>query len=200
MRIRTLSTLAATLSAALLAYACGVDSSTAPARTSSGPPPASHSLLGSLLGSPTTVTPLERNSALAAPLTASATIGVLGGALAIPGAGITVVVPPLAVSSPTNISVTALAGSNVAYQFEPHGIRFHVPLVVTQNLTNTQAGSGGLVNPLSLYVGYFPDSDNITSVTELLNIGVNLFNQSATFTVWHFSGYIVATGRSADDY
>jgi hypothetical protein len=32
-------------------------------------------------------------------------------------------------------------------------------------------------------------------VTELLNINLNLLNQTAVFTVTHFSGYIVASGR-----
>lgn len=194
MRLRTLSSLTATFATALLVFGCAVDSTTAPP-TPAGTQSASHSLLGGLLA-PTTVTPLERTSALSAPLTTSATIGVLGGVLSIPGAGITVVVPALAVSSPTTISVTALAGSDVGYEFAPHGIHFNVPLVVTQDLSNTQASSGGLVNPLSLFVGYFPDASNVTSVTELLNVGVNLFSQTATFNVWHFSGYIIATGRS----
>ncbi len=199
MRLRILSTLTATLAAAALAYGCAVDSTTAPSSKAAPSQSASHSLLGGLLSSPTTVTPLERTTPLAAPITASARIGVLGGALAIPGAGISVIVPPLALARTTTISVTALAGSDVAYEFAPHGTRFNVPLLVTQNLANTQV-SAGLVNPLSLYVGYFPDSSNITSVTELLSVGVNALNLSATFTVWHFSGYIIATGRSDDSY
>src|SRR5437773_1780548 len=69
------------------------------------------------------------------------------------------------------------------------------PLVVTQDLRYTQAKSGGLINPLSLFVGYFPDDKNILSVTELLNINLSLLNQTAVFTVTHFSGYIVASGR-----
>jgi hypothetical protein len=68
-------------------------------------------------------------------------------------------------------------------------------LFVTQDLRNTQASSGGLINPLSLFVGYFPDDKNILSVTELLNVNLNLLNQTAVFTVTHFSGYIVASGR-----
>ncbi|HVX39690.1 MAG TPA: hypothetical protein VHB25_08965 [Gemmatimonadaceae bacterium] len=197
MRLRTLSSLTATVAIAVFAYGCGLDSTTAPAAKAPAQA-ASHSLLGGLLGTATTVTPLQRTSPLPAPLSTSATLGILGGTLSIPGAGITVVVPPLALSGPTTISVTALAGSNVAYEFAPHGIRFHVPLVVTQNLANTQATSS-LLNPLSMFVGYFPDASNVTSVTELLSLGVNLLNQTATFNVWHFSGYIIATGRSADE-
>jgi hypothetical protein len=153
---------------------------------------ASSSLLGL---TSTTVKPLQRTTPLASPLTASAQIGVLGGTLSIPGAGLTVVVPPLALSSTKLVTVTALAGSNLAYEFEPHGTRFLVPLVVTQDLSKTDAKSGGTINPLSLFVGYFPDDTNILSVTELLKVNLNLLNQTAVFSVTHFSGYIVASGR-----
>jgi hypothetical protein len=148
-----------------------------------------------VLGTPTTVTPLNRTSPLSSNLTKSARIGLLGGIIAIPEAGITVVVPPLAVFSPTTISVTARAGSAVAYDFAPHGIKFAVPLVVTQSLAKTDAQTG-LVSVNSLFAGYYPDSKNITSVTELLTLNVNLLNSTAIMTVWHFSGYIYASGRS----
>lgn len=164
---------------------------------SAAPPAASQSLLGSLTGvltSPVTVQPLQRTKPLASNISASAYIGPLGGTISIPGAGLTVVVPALALPSRTLVTVTAMAGSNVAYEFAPHGIKFPVPLVVTQSLTNTQAQSGGLVSPLTLKAGYFPDSSNVTSVTELLDVNVNLLSQTAVFTVWHFSGYILAGG------
>ncbi len=151
------------------------------------------SLLG--LGSPTEITPLLRKAPLAQSLSASATVGPLGGTLSLPGAGLLVVIPPLALSSRQTITVTAVAGSNVEYEFAPHGLKFNLPLVVTQNLAATQAGVNGLVNPLSLFAGYFPDSTKPTSITESLNVNVNLLNQVATFTVWHFSGYILASGR-----
>ena len=44
--------------------------------------------------------------------------------------------------------------------------------------------------------GYYPDDTKITSVTELLNVNVDLLNQTAISTIWHFSGYIYASGRS----
>ena len=48
------------------------------------------------------------------------------------------------------------------------------------------------MSPLSLFAGYYPDSTKITSITEILNVNVNLLNQAAVFSVWHFSGYILA--------
>jgi len=198
MRLRLL-TLSATITAALLAYGCANDSVTAPASTPvAAPAGASPSLLGSLLGQTTTVTPLLRKTPITS-VTASATIGPLGGVLALPSAGLTVVVPPLAVTTATKMSVTAVAGSSVAYEFEPHGIKFSVPLVATQSLKGTQAQSGGSINPLSLFAGYFPDSKQITSVSELLNLNVNVLGQTSVLTIWHFSGYIIATGRSSEE-
>jgi hypothetical protein len=194
MRLR-LFTLTAAIAASVLAYGCTADNLTAPTSAPAAPAAPTQTLLGSLL-STTTVTPLLRTKPLPSAVTASATIGPLGGVLSIPSAGITVVVPPLAVLKATKISVTALAGSNVAYEFAPHGIKFTVPLVATQSLSGTQARTGGLINPLSLFAGYFPDSTKVASVTELLNLNVNVLNQTSILTIWHFSGYIIATGRS----
>lgn len=201
MRARTLVHFVSALAASLTLAACGNDAPVAPQQKAPAPT-ASNSLLGglvgSLLGTPTTITPLHRNTPLASTLTASQTIGILGGVIAIPGAGVSVVVPPLAVSSPKTITVTAMAGSNVAYEFEPHGTKFNVPLVMLQDLSGTQAQTGGLVNALTLQLGYFPNSTNVTSVTELLTVGVSLPTQTGVATIWHFSGYIWATGRSDD--
>jgi hypothetical protein len=141
---------------------------------------------------------LQRNTPLAAPITDSKTIGILGGTISIPQAGLTVVVPPLAVSKNTAFSITALAGSNVAYTFEPHGITFTTPLLATQSLANTPVALG-LVSPLSLSVGYFTDDTNVKSVSELLNVNVNLLNLTSTVSLWHFSGYIWSTGRCNDN-
>src|SRR4051794_37268543 len=52
---------------------------------------------------------------------ASTTIGAAGGTLRIPEAGLTVTFPAGAVSAPVTVRATALAGSSVAYRFEPHG-------------------------------------------------------------------------------
>jgi hypothetical protein len=192
MRRRIL--LIAAVTTALVAAACvSTDNPVAPPSTPLAPSVADQSLLG--LGGATTVTPLHRTTALSQSLSASANIGPLGGTLAIPGAGILVVIPPLAVPKTQTITVTATAGSNVAYEFAPHGLKFNLPLVVTQDLSGTDASKTGSIDPLTLFAGYYPDSTNVTSITEQLNVNINLLNQLATFTVWHFSGYILASGR-----
>jgi hypothetical protein len=186
-----------TLVVAVLVFAVGCQVADAPTTPEARGTPRAVAAR-TILSSPVTVDPLLRLTPLSAPITVSKKIGVLGGTIAVPGTGLTVVVPALAVSSTTTFSVTALAGSGVAYDFSPHGT-FNVPLVMTQDLSATQAQSGGSVNPLSLFAAYFPNANNITSVTELLNVGVNLSGQLATFTVTHFSGYIMASGRSSDE-
>lgn len=151
------------------------------------------------LETPITVVPLHRTSPLPTPESASAHIGIFGGRLSLPNAGLTVVVPPLAVVTPVTITATALAGSDVAYEFSPHGLSFLTPLVATQDLRNTEAQSGGSIDPLLLYVGYFPDSANLTSVAELLDVQVNLLSQTSTALLWHFSGYMWSSGLATDD-
>jgi hypothetical protein len=162
--------------------------------------PESSAANAALLPAPATVQALLRNTPLAAPLTVSASIGVFGGSMAIPGAGLTVVVPPLALAKTTTIKVTALAGAAVAYEFAPHGIQFAVPLVVTQDLSTTQTSG---ILPSAFFAGYFRSASDVNTstglatITEILDMGINPGLQIGAFTVKHFSGYIIATGRNS---
>lgn len=169
-------------------------------RSVTAPPLASAGANRSLL--PATVNVVNRDQPLASSLSASAVIGAFGGRLSLPGAGLSVVVPAFAIASPTRITVTAVAGRQVAYEFEPHGIRFLVPLQVTQALTGTSAMRGGLL-PKPLIAGYFADPSDLDPlagtgiVTEILGTSVSLLTKSVTFPIWHFSGYLVATGEGS---
>lgn len=198
MRLRPLLTLSVALAATLTAFGCASDTTTAPPPSPavSAPAQPSQSLLGGLLGGTSTTTqtinPLKRNTPLAKNITVSKNIGILGGTISIPAAGLTLVVPPLAVGRTLTFSVTALAGSNVAYEFAPHGTKFLLPLVMTQNLVGTNAS----LLSVGLSLGYFPDSKNPTSVSELLGVQVDLLKLVGVSTISHFSGYIYATGRS----
>jgi hypothetical protein len=155
-----------------------------------------------ILGTPKAVTVVQRDVPLTSALSASAVIGVFGGQLTIPGAGLRVVIPALALTTPTRITVTAVPGSQVAYEFQPHGIRFLVPLLVTQNLVGTSAENGGILTA-GLKAGYFKsvsDLDPLSNtglVSELLGVALNLSSKTATFPVFHFSGYLIATGEDA---
>jgi hypothetical protein len=179
--------------AILFAAACGESAST----TSPTASVAGASATRSLLLSPTTVQVVTRDVPLSNPVSTSKVIGILGGSLSLSGTGLRVVVPPLALTTSTRITVTAVAGKDVAYEFEPHGIRFVVPLVVTQDLAGTSAYNSGLLQP-GIVAGYFANdsdllSDGTALVSELLDTTLSLLNHSATFTVFHFSGYLIAT-------
>jgi len=191
MRVHPMIALIVTGALCATAVACARDNPVGPPPN----PPSATPAAQSLLGGSATIIPLHRTSPLLNPIQTTRTVGVLGGTLSLPDAGLTIVVPPLAVMSPTTITVTALAGSNVAYELAPHGITFLTPLIATQDLRNTEAAAGGSINPLSLYVGYFPDVTHITTVTELLNLNVNLLSQTSTALIWHFSGYVWSSGR-----
>jgi len=104
----------------------------------------------------------------------------------------------LAVDSHLTIAVTGLAVSNVGYEMAPHGLTFLTPVVATQDLSNTEARIGGTIDPLLLYLGYFPNSSNITSVTELLSLQINLPLQTAVGLLPHFSGYVFSSGREVN--
>jgi hypothetical protein len=198
--IRRLATLALTLAVA----GCSSDHATAPATLSAPTAAPSDDLLGGLLGTVTntlglTVNGLQRTTPLAAPITVTKTIGWEGGYLSIPEAGVSVVVPTGALSSPTEITMTARAGSLVAYDFAPHGITFARPLVFTQNVRMTNAG---LLSTLKL--GYYSDPSLLGKttavVTELISGVLSWLTGTFTAPIKHFSGYIVTCGRDSADY
>jgi hypothetical protein len=179
--------------AILFGAACGETAST----TSPTVPVAGAAATRSLLSSPTTVQVVTRDVPLSDSISTSKVIGILGGSLNLSGTGLRIVVPPLALTASTRITVTAVPGNQVAYKFEPHGIHFLVPLVVTQDLSGTSAYHSGLLQP-GIVAAYFADdsdllSDGTALVSELLSTTLSLLNHSATFTVFHFSGYLIAT-------
>jgi hypothetical protein len=193
------------LAVASLFAVASCDSATAPA------PIQSTNTANRLLLGPTTVKVVTRNTALANPISASTTVGLLGGQIYLPAAGLRVVIPALAVKAGTKITVTAVPGSQVAYEFQPHGLRFLLPLLVTQDLSKTSAAnSGGLLNTVlsgGLFAGYFSSVNDLNQsggtalVSELLGVALNLSSKTATFPVFHFSGYLVAMGdHSTSDY
>lgn len=181
---------------AIALVSCSTDAPTAlPNLQQSPPQEASQDLLGgltSLLG----VNGLQRTRALALPITVSRTIGPDGGTLAIPEAGVTVTVPRGALAASTKITMTARAGTLVAYDFAPHGITFAKPLVFSQKLSGTNAT---LLSAPLLKLGYYADASLLTKtggvVSQLLGGVVNTLSWTFTSTIPHFSGYMVSCGR-----
>src|SRR5688572_30533049 len=111
------------------------------------PPEASEASGPSLSsGSTYNLTALRRKTPLTVDEVKSARVGLLGATIILPKSGLTVVVPPLAAPIGTTITVRAPKGDLVGYEFGPHGIRFRLPVVLTQDLTKTN--STGLLKPI----------------------------------------------------
>jgi hypothetical protein len=145
-------------------------------------------LVGSLL-----VSVVQRTLPLGQNYTASATIGTAGGTIRIPQAGLTLTFPAGAVSAPVTVTATALAGSNVAYRFEPHGLVFLKEPTVAQDLSLT--GVIGQLLSTQLEGGYFADESSLAggtvTVSETRPATLDLLRLRTTFTIRHFSGYAV---------
>jgi hypothetical protein len=145
--------------------------------------------LGTLLAAP-----VQRTTPLASDVSWTFTAGPNGGSTSNAQTGLTVVVPAGALDENVTITVTALAGSAVAYRFEPH-LEFDRKVYLTQSLRGTTAGL------LSLLKGAHFDGDapvynprGLAIVTELVPALGNVLTRTATFGVDHFSGWILASG------
>jgi hypothetical protein len=143
---------------------------------------------------------LQRTSPLERDITASARIGALGGTIVLPDRSVRLTIPRGALRTTTEIRVTAVAGSDVALEFEPHGLRFDRPVTVSVSLAGTRAEDNLLV-AATLFAAYVPDGragllpDGTALISEALRMALGLGRQ-ARFDVNHFSGYILATGRA----
>lgn len=130
--------------------------------------------------------------------TAMIPVGPAGASFFLPNTGLRITVPPKAVSAPIWLTVTAKRGNLVAYEFGPHGTVFNVPLVLTQDLTNTLWRG---TQPASFEIGYFASSAQLdvaggkADINEFLPLQLDAAAQSISFHVSHFSGYVIATGR-----
>lgn len=188
-----------------LLSACSSEPTSAPAAPIAAPTSAPNAdLLGSVTGlvdkTVSFVAGVQRNVPLATPITVTKTIGSAGGTLSILAAGVTVTVPSGALSTPTVITMTARAGSLVAYDFAPHGITFVKPLVFTQKLAGTNAS---LLSVPFLKLGYYSDPRLLGKlgglVSELISGSVNLVSWTFTSNITHFSGYMLSCGRGGED-
>jgi hypothetical protein len=155
-------------------------------------------LRGARLDAPVTADVLQRTAPLPAALSASATIGPQGGRLVIPEAGVSVRFPAGAVSTPVTITVTALAGANVAYSFAPEGLVFANSPVISQDLKNTTAFGNPSLSA-GLEGGYFLESElsgTQALVRESRPTTVYMHGARARWTVEHFSGYLLTTSKT----
>jgi hypothetical protein len=155
-----------------------------------------------LISGPAQLDVVTWDTPVATTQSASAQIGILGGQISLPALGLTVIVPAFAVTTPTTITVTAVPGSEVAYEFEPHGTQFALPVIVRQSLARTSASDDwGKIRGV-LYGGYFADVTALDQagatalVDEVLRVSIDKILGTATFTITHFSGYLLGTGET----
>ena len=158
-------------------------------------------VLNTLLGKSDTVLVLQRTSAIPQNITVTKVVGSGGGTISIPDAGLTVAIPSGALSYPTTITVTALQGNRVAYEFGPHGTKFAKPVAMTQDLRNT-AVTKDMLPYVNFRAGYFDSLTNLlfgllrSIVNELLPATADATDMTVRFNVNHFSGYLVAVDYS----
>jgi hypothetical protein len=130
---------------------------------------------------------------------ASAVIGPDGGTLSLSGSDFTMNIPSGALSAPTTITVVSKAGSHVAYEMLPHGLRFLRPVTATQGLQNT--ATYGTDDGNAVRTAYLPegrdaiDVDDSTSPSELeaatTYFGASSVAESHVWVINHFSRYIL---------
>ena len=146
---------------------------------------------------------LKRLTPLAADISVSATIGAAGGEIKINEAGGKIDIPAGALSAPTLITMTALKGPNVAYDFQPHGLTFAQPVKIQQSIAGTWAASypkllkgmhGSYYGQASLDSAFLDVGKFFAKVQEN-QIGYFEANASQIkFYINHFSGYLVSCG------
>lgn len=135
--------------------------------------------------------------------TVTKVIGPRGGELSFP-AGMKLIVPRGAVSSDVTFQVTRLPGNIVAYDFEPHGTTFAVPLELKQPTLGTNLFK---LPPATRAAGaYFLSASALNQaagtadVAEFETTFVSANRAWITFSVKHFSGYLISTGRGGSDF
>jgi hypothetical protein len=169
---------------------------------------AQNGLLGDLLSGVTglliPVRALERDQALSASITRSFTVTRSnGGRIEIPEAGLRVDVPSGAIATNSlTITVTALKGKSVAYDFQPHGTVFLKSLQFRQDLEGTSWDHSNFKGTLN--GGYFKDTRQLNLLSGLAILDelfpIEIKTHEARFNINHFSGYMVSGGRKGSSY
>lgn len=146
---------------------------------------------------------LKRLVPLTADSSASMVIGPDGGVIKIGVAGVEIDFPKGALATPTLITMTAFAGPNVAYDFQPHGITFAQPVVIHQTLHGTTAehdpalskGIHGSYYGVSLDSAWIDPAHNYARASENELGYAEVRGSKIKFFIGHFSGYMVSCGE-----
>ena len=110
--------------------------------------------------------------------------------------GLSVYVPPGALTKTVKITVTARSGKLYDYHFEPEGLQFAVPVVLTQTLPSSAFKDGGLTLKGAYYSAPTLQYDATTgqaTVNEIQPTVVDAWHNQISFSIRHFSGYVVAS-------
>ena len=173
----------------------------------------SHGLLGGLLGGVIgtvgklvniVVTVVERPVALEQDVVWSFDAGPLGAKSGNRTVGLSIVIPPGALDKQVRITVTARKGKVIDYHFEPEGLQFAQPVVLTQEV------SSGLLSSLlsgnrSLRGAYYA-SETLAYDPKTGTATVNELQPSVSasgyvsFQIRHFSGYVVASCENESSF
>ena len=194
-RVARQASLAGIVLAALTAAACATERALGPSTegAQASPAPASHELLLGVGTIPKKA--LLRKTALKTAITRSFTVTATGGTLTIPEVGFTLTVPAKAFNgSALTIKVTALAGSAVAYAFEPHGTKFLSSLTMAQDLSSTTWANNSAF--MLLGGGYFKNDAQVNTSTGAAlideTLSVVVLGTKSYMQLWHFSGYMIS--------
>ena len=114
--------------------------------------------------------------------TASAEIGPMGGILWIGPHRL--VVPPYALRERVRISAVAPKGQYVQIQFEPEGLQFRKPTLLSMSYSECS-----LLSPLRLKIVYVNDR---LEILEVLPTVTSILTRTANAPVDHFSRYMLA--------
>jgi hypothetical protein len=158
------------------------DARAASSQTSSAPAPthAPQSVQGGLFGHPLTVFACAADSITASD---SANIGPLGGTLHF--GGNTLIVPPGAVFRTTKITATDPGDGHVSAVFQPEGLHFLVPAILTMKYSQCSPPPTG--SPSIVYLKGLLDP-----ILEILPTTIDLKLGTAIAPVSHFSVYALA--------
>jgi hypothetical protein len=146
---------------------------------------------------------LARTVPLRSDLVTAATIGPRGGELRIDAAGVKVVFPAGALRTTTTLTMKAMAGAVVAYDFQPHGTQFYLPVMIQQDVAATSAAAE--TQPRRMYGGYYGTSLDSSFVDAArtrvwvreTQLGyLDVAKKEIKIFVGHFSGYTLATRQA----
>jgi hypothetical protein len=208
MRKRLLGLVGVALVASAVIAGCADRTPSAPLTPAATQP--SKSLLGGLIGGVVgtvgkllniVVTLVARPTTLQRDVVWSFDAGPGGTVSANRTAGLSITVPPGALSQTTHITVTVKAGNVYNYQFQPEGLQFAVPVVVTQDVSNNSLiGSllGGLLGSNKVVKGAYYSAPTLQYDPTTGQATVNELEPTITgagllsFQIKHFSGYTIA--------